>query len=131
MMVFSFAYGKASDAQHDYEISYITRLVQDIESSGVLPGARSIAILGSIPSSPLLINSTKKFPLMDRLVPRHIRNDWWWGHMQLRYFGLSLKYSKLDATIKSMILAGKMTSLVERKHHDIFMDGDQIIIHFR
>ena len=32
----------------------------------------------------------RKFPLIERLVPVHITNNWWWGHVQLQAIGISL-----------------------------------------
>jgi hypothetical protein len=50
-----------------------------------------------MPQSPALRNSQTKFPLLDRLVPRLINDDWSWGRKQLQFHGLELERSQLES----------------------------------
>ena len=99
LVVVAYAYGHATSAQAIYEQGRISRLIDGITRLQVrLPEARLTAIRfeGGMPQSPVLHNSQTKFPLLDRLVPRLINDDWIWGRKQLQFHGLTLERSQLE-----------------------------------
>jgi hypothetical protein len=99
LVVVAYAYGHATSTQAIYEQGRISRLIDGISRLQVrLPEARLTAIrfVGGMPQSPVLHNSQTKFPLLDRLVPRLINDDWSWGRKQLQFHGLTLKRSQLE-----------------------------------
>jgi hypothetical protein len=99
LVVVAYAYGHATSAQGIYEQGRISRLIGGITRLQVrLPEARLTAIRfeGGMRQSPVLHNSQTKFPLLDRLVPRLINDDWSWGRKQLQFHGLKLERSQLE-----------------------------------
>lgn len=99
LVVVAYAYGHATSTQAIYEQGRISRLIDGISRLQVrLPEARLTAIrfVGGMPRSPVLRNSQTKFPLLDRLVPRLINDDWSWGRTQLQFHGLKLERSQLE-----------------------------------
>jgi hypothetical protein len=99
LVVVAYAYGHATSTQAIYEQGRISRLIDGISRLQVrLPEARLTAIrfVGGMPQSPVLRNSQTKFPLLDRLVPRLINDDWSWGRTQLQFHGLKLERSQLE-----------------------------------
>jgi hypothetical protein len=100
LVVVAYAYGHATAAQEIYEQGRISRLIDGISRLQVqLPEARLTAVRfeGGMPQSPTLRNSQTKFPLLDRLVPRLINDDWSWGRKQLQFHGLALEQSQLES----------------------------------
>jgi hypothetical protein len=64
--------------------------LSELEAS--LPGesrANAIAFKGLMPQSPSLQNVQRKLPLIGRMIPRMIKNDWFWGHIQLKHNGMN------------------------------------------
>ncbi len=99
LVVVAYAYGHATSAQAIYEQGRISRLIGGISRLQMqLPEATITAIRfeGGMPQSPVLHNSQNKFPLLDRLVPRLINDDWAWGRTQLQFHGLALERSQLE-----------------------------------
>ncbi len=100
LVVVAYAYGHATAAQAIYEQGKVSRLIDGISRLQVqLPEDRLTAVRfeGGMPQSPTLHNSQTKFPLLDRLVPRLINDDWIWGRKQLQFHGLALERSKLES----------------------------------
>lgn len=100
LLLFSFAYGQAFNAQTQFEQGRISRLMYGItklQSQRPEKQIRKLRINGIMPPSPVLINTQAKFPLIGRLVPRLINNDWYWGHKQLQIYGLNPEIAKVDA----------------------------------
>lgn len=104
LLVFSYAYGQSFEAQSDFEQQRISRLVSGVsELQAVDPGAefRYALVEGVMPASPLLANTIRKFPLIDRLVPRLVQNDWSHGLRQIAFYGLAferLTHGEVDLT---------------------------------
>tara|TARA_B100000212_G_C26969697_1_gene362025 strand:+ start:172 stop:453 length:282 start_codon:yes stop_codon:yes gene_type:complete len=72
MVVFSCAYSHAFSAQARFEQVRLSRIVGAVSSLQSLSPAqplRSIAVRGAMPRSPVLQNTVRKFPLIDRLIP--------------------------------------------------------------
>jgi hypothetical protein len=99
LVVFAYAYGHAFSAQTEFEQGRISRLIDGVyRFQGRLPEVKinEIAFVDGMPESPLLVNTQRKFPLMNRLVPRLINEDWFWGHKQLQFYGLKFANSRLN-----------------------------------
>jgi len=90
-IVFSYAYGHAMQAQREFEQGRLSRLIFDISHLDPHRQARIIQFEGSMPMSPLLANTARKFPFINRLVPRMINGSWTWGAHQLSWYGLELR----------------------------------------
>jgi hypothetical protein len=129
MVVVAFAYGRASTAQKEYEAALLTRLGGDMEPALRDGVARQVAFVGQIPRSPLLVNTARNFPVIDRLVPRHLRVDWWWGHMQLRQYGLRLGYARTTEELLSQTRR-EGTVLHDGPIYELRLTGETLIVTF-
>ena len=96
-IVFAYAYGHAFAAQREFEAGRLSRLVDGISRlqwrQGESP-ATEMSFVGGMPRSPVLRNTQRKFPLVNRLVPRLIHEDWSWGWKQIELHGIELGRSK-------------------------------------
>lgn len=99
LVVVSYAYGHASAAQSIFEQSRLVNLVGGISrlrSRQQSPWPGKVLFIGEMLRSPVLSNTRRKFPLIGRLVPRLINNDWAWGRKQLLFHGVDLEQSRLQ-----------------------------------
>jgi len=144
LIVVAFAYGRASASQKDFEMSLLTRLVHDVDISGISSDVKSISILGTIPMSATLANTGRKFPAVLSLVPRHVDNDWVWGNVELKHFGLSLNYAPQSIKvrsllnyapqsieIRSLIDSGSLPPLFKGRDYELYKYQDVLIVNFR
>lgn len=131
LVVTAFAYGRASALQKEFEISFLTRLVHDIDTSGLSADIKSIAFHGAIPMAATLKNTGKKFPAILSLVPRHINNDWYWGSKQMKHFGLSLKGLPLPVEVRSLIDKGALPPLFSGMDYELFQYHDLLVVYLK
>ena len=99
MVVMSYAYGHAYASQAHFEQARISRIVG---AASILRGRNSgqnlkyLVVNGVMPRSPVLQNTIRKFPLIDRLIPPLIEGDQTFSYKQLELHGLSMKKRSLD-----------------------------------
>ena len=93
MVVFSYAYGHAFSAQADFEQVRVSRIVaaaSSLQERDPRQPFRSVAVKGTMPRSPVLQNTVRKFPLIDRLIPPLLDGNKTFSVTQLRHHGLEL-----------------------------------------
>lgn len=93
MVVFSYAYGHAFAAQARFEQGRISRIVaaaSSLQTRSPRQPFRSVTVKGTIPRSPVLQNTVRKFPLIDRLIPPLLDGNKTFSVTQLRFHGLEL-----------------------------------------
>jgi hypothetical protein len=130
--VFSYAYGHAMQAQREYEQGRLTRLIYDVSHLDVNRQAKIIQFEGAMPASPLLANTTRKFPFMDKLVPRMINGPWSWGAKQLTWQGFSFKSAHKNPAsptdvMKAQACSNDPTSRCSSEHN-IVLAGEHLIV---
>ncbi len=131
LITFCYAFSKANSEQKFYEDAILTRLVDDIETLSVGRTIKDISYIGRIGANPVLLNSRKKFPLLDRLVSMQIENNWIWGYRQFTYAGLTaFGWRKLTEEDKAAIFKS-VSPLVDKTRYAIYLRGDQLVVHFR
>lgn len=134
-IVFSYAYGHAMQAQREYEQGRLARLIGAIALIDPGQQARYIHFEGSMPASPLLVNTSRKFPLMDALVPRMINGAWSWGAKQLWWYGFKLlpddKKPASAAAIEKAKNCGQGPYQMCTKEHNLLLDGQHIIVQMK
>ena len=94
MVVVSYAYGHAFAAQASFEQGRLSRIVaaaSTLNAPQGLPPAQFLLVEGSMPRSPVLRNTARKFPLINRLIPPLLRSNQAFSFSQLRLHGLDLK----------------------------------------
>ena len=94
MLVVSYAYGHAFAAQASFEQSRLSRIVaaaSTLNAPKGLPPVQFLLVEGSMPRSPVLKNTARKFPLINRLIPPLLHSNQAFSFSQLRLHGLDLK----------------------------------------
>ena len=94
MVVFSYAYGHAFSDQARFEQVRLSRIVgaaSSLQSLSPTQPFRSIAVKGTMPRSPVMQNTVRKFPLIDRLIPPLLDGNKTFSVTQLRHHGLELE----------------------------------------
>lgn len=131
-IVFSYAYGHAMQAQREFEASRLTGLTQGIARIDPDQQAQFIHFEGSMPASPVLSNTARKFPLVMTLVPRMINGPWIWGAKQLSWHGLHLKpVRKKPASPELISKARSCTNsqfAICTAAHNIILEGKHIAV---
>jgi len=129
LFVFSFSFARANSSQKDYESFQLTILGADAQVVLLSGKANSIGFIGSVGKSPLLQNTMRKFPLMERLVPVHINHGWFWGHMQLRAMGIPVNY--IEVSDKDRASIGNEEPVVDRLVYTMYVHDGKIIVRFK
>lgn len=137
-IVFSYAYGHAMQAQREYEQGRLTRLMYDISLLDVHRQARFIRFEGAMPASPLLVNTIRKFPLMDRLVPRivngprELAGPWPWSSKQLSWHGFQLLSANRSPPSPADVMRAQecRNSSTSRcsSEHNVVLAGERLIV---
>ena len=94
LIVVSYAYGHAFQAQARFEQSRLSRIVGAVsvlQASHSDQRPRFLVVEGTMPRSPVLENTVRKFPLIDRLVPPLLDGNQTFSFSQLRLHGLILE----------------------------------------
>ncbi len=99
MVVMSYAYGHAFAEQARFEQGRLSRI---IGAASVLRARDSdqnlhyLIVNGVMPRSPVLQNTIRKFPLIDRFIPPLLEGDTTLSYKQLQLHGLKMKKRNLD-----------------------------------
>jgi hypothetical protein len=92
LVIFSFTYGQASNAQLDFEQGQISRIVgaiSQLRATADDPGKLEVSVVGEISASKALLNATQKFPLLGKLIPRLIVTHEQAGIRKMEWYGLT------------------------------------------
>lgn len=131
-ILFSYAYGHAMQAQREYEHGRLTRLIYDLSHLDVNRQAKFIQFEGAMPASPLLSNTTRKFPFMDKLIPRMISGPWSWGAKQLTWQGFSIRSAHKNPARPTDVLRAQTCSndATSRcsSEHNVVLAGEYLIV---
>jgi hypothetical protein len=134
LVVFSYAYGHAFAAQADFENGRLARLVDGIARLQQRQGsarATSLSFVGGMPKSPVLLNTQRKFPLVDRLVPRLINDDWPWGWQQLKLQGVDLDRSHLQQEDLSDAYCQERRTAECTAEYNLQIQGDALLVRMK
>ena len=99
IVVMSYAYGHSFAAQARFEQGRISRIVgaaSFLQAKFSDQTLRFLMVEGTMPRSPVLQNTVRKFPLIDRLIPPFLDGNKTFSFSQLQLHGLHLKKRKLD-----------------------------------
>ena len=129
LLVFSFSFARANASQKDFESYRLARLGADVEEIISDHKPDSIGFIGSIGKSPLLQNTMHKFPLLERLVPVHIADNWWWGHMQFKTIGISLESVEVTEDERQSIT--NKLPIMDKSLYSIYVYDRKMIVKFK
>ena len=99
MVVMSYAYGHAFAEQARFEQGRLSRIIgaaSVLRANDSDQHLRYLMVKGTMPRSPLLQNTIRKFPLIDRLIPPLLEGDQNFSYQQLELHGLDMKKRNLD-----------------------------------
>ena len=105
MVAFSYSYGNAFAAQARFEQSRLSRIVSAVSVLQFKSSRQPVEYLmvkGAMPRSPILQNTIRKFPLIDRLIPPLLQGSQTFSYQQLKLHGLTLKKRNLDGLEDSL-----------------------------
>ncbi len=125
--ILSYSYGNALKAQDRFDAQLSSKLSYDI--SKIRGNEKYLSIAGVSDSSPILSLAQRKFPLISRLVPIYINNDWGWGVRLLQLNGINLDakpLSKMDARF----ICNNGADIINHDY-SIIKSNDKIIIMFK
>lgn len=94
IVVVSYAYGHAFAAQASFEQGRLARIVgaaSVLQARAPAQPLRFLMVEGTMPRSPVLYNTARKFPLIDRLIPPLLDGNHTFTFSQLRLHGLDLE----------------------------------------
>ncbi len=103
MVVVSYAYGHAFAAQARFEQGRLSRIVaaaSTLSAREGQPPAQFLMVEGTMPRSPVLHNTARKFPLIDRLIPPLLDGNQTFTFSQLRLHGLDLE-KRIDKALRT------------------------------
>ena len=122
----SFTYGNAMKAQKEYETYLQTIISSDINSLN--NNSTRISFIGSMPKSDELKLASTKFPILEKLIPVYVNDNWVWGGMSFLRYGLALSHKNIDKREKSSICSG--TPIFKTKLYHIYDYKESIVIRF-
>jgi hypothetical protein len=130
LITFAYAFTKANTEQMYYEDAILTRIADDIQTIDYKSDLKFLSYIGQTERNPLLLNTQRKFPLIARLVPIHLMDNWIWGYRQMTYEGISnLAWKKITEDDKAFI-SKNLSPVITNTKYSIYLRADQIIIHF-
>lgn len=100
---YAFAFSNAQTAQKQFDIEIMRRIELALGTIGAKPND-TLVIQGEMPLAIRAAVIRGRYPGVEVLVPRYLRDDWWWGHQMLHYYGLSVQRPD-DATRDRAIAA--------------------------
>lgn len=106
--------------------------LSELEAS--LPGesrASAIAFKVLMPQSPSLQSVQRKLPLIGRMIPQMIKNDWFWGHIQLKrnemnYLGY-FRWPIRDTTELRQMGSPNVRSICS-SDYDVLLEGNRFFV---
>jgi hypothetical protein len=135
---FAYSYGYATQAQREYETGKVSRLMaylSELEAS--LPGesrANAIAFKGIMPQSPSLQNVQRKLPLVGRMIPQMINNDWFWGHILLKHNGMNhlgyFRWPVRDTPELRQMCSPRARSICT-SDYDVLLEGNRFFVNVK
>jgi hypothetical membrane protein len=119
--VFSFIYGNALSEQKRYDNFRTETLIHDL--SMLFPKKTEEPLLVKLSNTesfaPTIQNISVRYPVIRRLVPVHLRAEWWWGNFFLtEYFNFALQQ---DGSIEET----ELYSIFDSYYHTIKSDDSR------
>lgn len=84
--IFGFTYGNALAVQKDYTDFRIEAVVNDLEE--VAEEGEVVEVAGSVGLTPALGAAVKHYPILARLVPIELAQEYWGQYKMMRYYGM-------------------------------------------
>lgn len=113
MVVFSYSFGHAFAGQARFEQGRLSRIVgaaSTLQAQVPEQPIRYLLVAGTMPRSPVLQNTVRKFPLVDRLIPPLLDGNQTFSFSQLQLHGLELMKRRPDE-LKDLMSQGCVPSV--------------------
>jgi hypothetical protein len=128
LILVSSAIGSAAVAQQRFEMTLVGQMASDVSS--ILPEAGKVAIQGEAPRSVVFMNTRRKLPVVDRIVPNILSRNSIWGHSMVQYY--SHFWWQVDWTpveIPDDLEFGPPA--LSRPMYELFIVEDTVVVVFR
>ena len=122
------ATGSAMAAQRSFEQGLINQIALDISSAtkGAVP--RGIVLHGVAPVSPVMSNTSRKFPIVPRIVTNVLNDNSMWGHTLAQYY-LGFWWQQGNEIEDESYL--KSEPAILRPLYKVYLRGDMVTVVFR
>jgi hypothetical protein len=130
LIVIGYATAAAAAAQKEFEDSFLSRVAYDIDSVSNAT-THTIGFIGSPPISPILANTGRKYPVVLRIIPNPIADNWYWGHRKMQLYGVALGYGEVPDKLADSIRDGKLPPALSRRQYDLYIHDELAIVRFK
>lgn len=124
---FSLLYGNLLYQQKKYTDFRTNIILNELNVLTVKHKINSLTLVGSIGHAPVLKNALKEYPVLNRLIPVQLQQNWMWGYYELEYYFKfnNIKFLPID-TLKSEF---KNSSIVKEGYfQDFRTNGERLFI---
>lgn len=128
---FSAAYGMILNREdkHDSQIAqYIVYDLNQIENETQTRYSQIVFLGSSVPCHELQ-TAGKKRPLLNRLIPIYMNNDWYWGKQYLKHYRKD-NIDAIKATDEDRQIPSLANPVKNNEFYKIYIEGDRAIIVF-
>ena len=128
---FSSSYGNLLSRQEKMNTLVATDIVYDINriEAEQLRKIDKVAFIGHAPKCQELLLASKRKPLLNRLVPIYMNNDWYWGGQYLSHYRTSLVQMKPDKDDKTYVES--IAPIQKNEFYKLYLRDDKLIIDFQ
>lgn len=123
------SYAGALKSQHSLEVSVVEKITQTIDVDN-----KTIVFNGELQYSPETYVALEKYPLLVRLVPSYLKDDWMWGEMVFNKATNYMYAPKFVYGEERRSLLEKMNSLPivgETYYYTLRADSTSIVVDFQ
>lgn len=127
---FSSYYGNLLTRQERMNSLVTTCLVYDINQIEEKQGEKinTVSFIGHMPKCPELLLASKKRPLLERLIPIYMNNNWIWGGEYLSHYRKEHIQIKEDKDDKNYVTSS--TPLRYNEFYQLYVHNNKLIVLF-
>ncbi|GEM_PF-349897 len=120
---FAFIYGNALSAQKEYLTYRSAEIMSGINAHYTDSATKKLKILGDAGLAPTIRNSVEHYPVLSRLTPRLLRENWSWGNFSLSY------YYRTDLIADNLMeITDELPLLLETGTYSLYGDAERIVV---
>ena len=125
-IVYSYSYSSSTRSQQNLDDLISKSIYQNVLLTG--KEFRYVNISGEMPKSSQLLIARTKLPLMEKLIPIYMSNDWIWGAILLNHYGFNLEYKNLGNERNNLMCSSHIIS--KNQTYNLYYKDDILFIDF-